>query len=130
MQRVISEMPTLRRLNNSHHLLDRRRALRTDLTPAEATLWRALQSSGLDRRKFRRQQSIGPYIVDFYCAAERLVIELEGAAHDCERSARYDMAREQFLRAMGLTVIRLENCHVMENLEGVLAYISQCFKNS
>ena len=123
-------MPTLRRLNNARDLLGRRRALRADLTPAEATLWRALRRSSLYRRKFRRQQSIGPYVVDFYCAAERLVIELEGAAHDSERAASQDEARERFLRSLGLSVIRLENRHVMENPEGVLAYLSQHFRGS
>ena len=121
-------MPTLRRLNNARHLLDRRRALRADLTPAEAALWRALKRSKLNGRKFRRQQSLGPYIVDFYCATEQLVIELDGAAHDSEHSARRDEARERFLRSLGLTVVRLENRHVMENPEEVLAYISQHFR--
>jgi very-short-patch-repair endonuclease len=123
-------MPPIQRLNNARRLLERRRALRAGLTPAEAALWRALQHSRLHGRKFRRQQSIGPYIADFYCAAERLVIELEGAAHDSERSASRDTTREKFLRSLGLTVLRLENRHVMENPEGVLAYISQHFRGS
>ena len=115
-------------MNNAHHLLGRRRALRSGLTPAEATLWDVLRRSSLHGRKFRRQQSIGPYIVDFYCASERLVIELDGAAHDSEVAADYDETRERFLRSMGLTVIRIENRHVTENLEGVLAHLSQHFK--
>ena len=123
-------MPTLRRLKNSRHLLDPRRTLRATLTPAEAALWRALRRLGLGGRKFRRQQSIGPYIVDFYCAAEKLVIELDGAAHDSERAASRDEAREQFLRSLGLSVIRLENRHVIEDPDAVLAYISQHFRDS
>ena len=121
-------MPPLKRLNNAHRLLGRRRALRSGLTPAEATLWDVLRRSSLHGRKFRRQQSIGPYIVDFYCASERLVVELDGAAHDSEVAADYDETRERFLRSMGLTVIRIENRHVTENLEGVLAHLSQHFK--
>jgi very-short-patch-repair endonuclease len=123
-------MSALRRLNNARALLGRRRALRANLTPAEAALWRMLRRSSANGRKFRRQQSIGPYIVDFYCAAERLIIELEGAAHDSEHSASRDESRERFLRSRGFTVIRLENRHVMENPEGVLAYISQHFRES
>jgi len=123
-------MPELRRLNNSRALLGRRRALRADLTPAEAALWRVLRRSNLYGRKFRRQQSIGPYIVDFYCAAERLIVELEGAAHDSEQSASRDEMRERFFRSRGFIVIRLENRHVLENPEGVLAYISQQFRGS
>jgi very-short-patch-repair endonuclease len=121
-------MPPLKRLNNAHRLLGRRRALRSSLTPAEATLWHELRRSSLHGRKFRRQQSVGPYIVDFYCASEKLVVELDGTAHDSEIAADHDEARERFLRAMGLTVIRIENRNVMNNLEGVLAYVSQHFK--
>ena len=127
---VNSLMPALRRLNNARALLGRRRALRADPTPAEAALWRVLRRSSLNGRKFRRQQSIGPYIVDFYCAAEKLIVELEGAAHDSERVARRDEVRERFLRSLGLTVVRLENRHVMENPEWVLAYIRQHFRGS
>ena len=125
---VSTVMRTTRRLNNSRLMLGRRRTLRAEMTPAEAALWRALQRSSLYGRKFRRQQSIGPYIVDFYCAAERLVIEHDGAAHDSECSASRDQAREGFLGSLGLTVVRLENRHVMKNPEGVLAYISRHFR--
>jgi len=123
-------MSSSRRLNNARRLIDRRRALCSNLTPADAVLWHALKSSTLHGRKFRRQQSIGAYIVDFYCPAEKLIVELEGAAHDSERAAAYDAWRERYLRRMELTVIRLENRHVMENLEGVLAYIAQHFRDA
>ena len=122
-------MRASRRLNNAGHLIGRRRTLRANLTPAEAVLWRALQRAQLRGRKFRRQQSIGPYIVDFYCPAERLIIELDGSAHDSERAAGYDQSRERYLRGIGLTVIRLENRHVIENLEGVLAYVDRHFRH-
>ena len=121
-------MPASRRLKNASHLIGRRRTLRGNLTPAETVLWKALQRAQLRGRKFRRQQSIGPYIVDFYCPAETLIVELDGSAHDSDRSAGYDEARGCYLRGMGLTVIRLENRYVMENLEGVLAYIAQQFR--
>ena len=91
---------------------------------------RALRRSSLHNRKFRRQQSIGPYIVDFYCPAEKLVVELEGAAHDSAPAASYDESRERYLRTLGLTVIRLENRHVTENLDGVLDYVAQHFRSS
>ena len=120
-------MPASRRLNNARRLLDRRRALRAELTPAEAALWRALKRSSLRGGKFRRQHGIGPYIVDFYCAAERLVVELDGTAHDSDRSASQDQVRERYLQSLGLTVVRLENRYVLEDPEAVLAYIGQHF---
>jgi very-short-patch-repair endonuclease len=118
----------MRRLHNSRAKIEQRRALRSALTPAEAALWRALQRSALRGKKFRRQHGIGPYIVDFYCAGEKLIVELEGAAHDSEPAASRDQIRESFLRARGFNVIRIENRHVRENLEGVLEYISQHFR--
>jgi very-short-patch-repair endonuclease len=109
-------------------LAERRRGLRSNLTPAEATLWRLLQRSQLKGRKFRRQHGIGPYVVDFYCPSERLVIELEGSAHDSDPAATRDRDRERFLANAGLTVLRLENRNVFENPEGVLEWIALQFR--
>src|SRR5215470_7411657 len=70
-------LPPNQRPHNRPYIQDRRTNLRRRLTPAEATLWKALQSSKLDGRKFRRQHSVGNYILDFYCDSERLAIELD-----------------------------------------------------
>ena len=111
------------RLHNRPDRLDLRRALRHNLTPAEATLWRALQGSKLSGFKFRRQQSIGPYIVDFYCPAARLVIELDGAAHFTATGSANDDERTAFLSANGLHVLRFENQQVWGPFDTVLATI-------
>ena len=118
-----------KRFHNHPSLGERRRSLCASLTPAEAALWRVLQRSQLLGRKFRRQHSIGPFVVDFYCPKERLVIELEGSAHDSEHTAIRDEARERFLSAAGLTVLRVENRHLFENPEGVLDLIRQQFRS-
>jgi very-short-patch-repair endonuclease len=117
-----------KRFFNRSQLGGRRRSLRSNLTPAEAALWRILQRSRLKGRKFRRQQSIGHYVVDFYCPSERLVVELEGSAHDSDSAAAWDRNRERFLADSGLTVLRLENRHVFENPEGVLVLIAAQFR--
>jgi very-short-patch-repair endonuclease len=114
---------------NSRTSIQQRRDLRSALTPPEAILWRVLQRSALQGRKFRRQHGIGPYIVDFYCAGEKLIVELDGASHEGDRVAQRDQARDSFMEARGVTVLRIENRHVIENLEGVLQYIRQHFKN-
>ena len=113
--------------HNVPELKPRRRELRTSLTPAEALLWRHLQRSKLQGRKFRRQHSVGPYILDFYCPSERLAVELDGAAHDHEVAERRDILRTTFLAASGVRVIRFENGDVVRNPEGVLASIKRCF---
>jgi very-short-patch-repair endonuclease len=117
----------MRRLHNFPALKGRRRNLRSSPTPAEAVLWKHLQSRQLEGRKFRRQHSIGRYILDFYCPEANLAIELDGAAHDCARAAADDHLRDEFLSSLGIRVLRYENRDVMENLEGVLVHIRSHF---
>lgn len=71
-------------------LKEKRRNLRKSLTPAEAFLWKHLKAKKLRGRRFTRQHSIGRYIVDFYCAKEKLIIELDGEVHNNPESERYD----------------------------------------
>jgi very-short-patch-repair endonuclease len=104
-----------------------RRKLRKRLTPAEATLWKILKSSQLDGRKFRRQHSVGPYILDFYCPEESLCIELDGQVHYNEIAAEHDAKRKQFLNTVGIKVLRFENRFVFEETEYVLQRISSEF---
>jgi very-short-patch-repair endonuclease len=82
--------------------LDASRRLRSEQTDAERVLWRLLRGGQLDGWKFRRQHAIPPYVVDFYCVAAALVIELDGSQH----SASTDAKRTAFLQAKGLTVLR------------------------
>ena len=115
-------------LHNLSSTKQMRRKLRAALTPAEAALWRALQKSQVHNRKFRRQHSVGPYVVDFYCPAEKLVIELDGAAHDSPGAVMSDEKRTAFLISAGLKILRIENRHVFENLDGVIEQIAQQFR--
>jgi len=114
-------------INNLLRLKPLRRKLRANLTPAEAALWKRLQKSQLEGRKFRRQHSVGAYILDFYCPAERLAVELDGAAHNHEQAYLKDTARDDYLRSLGITVLRFENCDVLKNLDGVLSEIKRRF---
>ena len=104
-----------------------RRHLRTYGTPAEGALWRSLQRTQLGGRRFRRQHSIGPYIVDFYCPAERLAVELDGAGHFTPEGRVYDEARTDWLAGRGVRVVRFENRQVFEQPEAVLAAIAAHF---
>ena len=102
---------------------ERRNELRASLTSAEAFLWTHLRNSQLDGKKFRRQHSIGPYIVDFFCPECRLAVELDGAGHMTEVGAEADARRSEFLKRFNITVIRFENRSVFENTEVVLEEI-------
>ena len=105
-----------------------RRMLRADLTPAEAELWVWLKRSKLEGRKFRRQHSVGPYILDLYCPAEQLAVELDGNVHFTGDAVARDRARRAYLESVGITVIRIENKRVFEDIEWVLDFIRGHFR--
>ena len=114
--------------HNLRYLNEYRKSLRNNLTSAEATLWKSLQKKQLLGRKFRRQHSIKDFIVDFYCASENLIIELDGAVHLDFAQEIYDYERTLKLERLGFKVVRFENKEVFESLEAVLEVISNCFK--
>ncbi|MEM8599252.1 MAG: endonuclease domain-containing protein [Bacteroidota bacterium] len=105
-----------------------RRYLRTHGTTAEATLWRALKNCQLAGRRFRRQHGIGAYIVDFYCPAERLAVELDGAPHFTPDGHVRDALRDRALAAAGVRVLRFESRMVFENPDAVLDTIRAAFR--
>ena len=105
-----------------------RRKLRNNLTPAEATLWLSLKNKQLEGRRFKRQVSFGPYIVDFYCPSEKLVIELDGPYHEMGRRAKYDEARDRYLEELGLRVVRFKNKEVFDSLGELLQEIKGHFR--
>ncbi|RMH56057.1 MAG: endonuclease domain-containing protein [Bacteroidetes bacterium] len=109
---------------------DRRKALRKQSTPAEIVLWQGLRKRQLEGRRFRRQYSIGPYVVDFYCPEESLAIELDGSVHDDPARRDYDAQRSRYLERHGIRILRFENRRVMEQREMVLQAIAQCFHKS
>ena len=112
-------------IHNRQPLKSRRKELRGSLTPAEATLWKSLQRSQVGGKKFRRQHSVGNYILDFYCPECRLAVELDGQGHFTSMMSEYDYRRTEFLRKLNIRVIRFENRLVFENLEWVLHAISE-----
>ncbi len=114
-------------VNNLPSLRLFRKTLRGRLTPAEARLWTVLKASQLEGRRFRRQHSVGPYILDFYCPAEHLAVELDGAAHDNEVAHAHDSNRRFYLEELGILVLRFENKQVFQETEGVLAEIRRWF---
>ena len=90
-------------------LRGRARELRLRMTDAEVFLWSKLRRKQLYGVIFSRQKTIGNYIVDFYCPAAQLVIEIDGSQHYLEQAALRDAKRDTYLRGMGLTVLRFSN---------------------
>jgi very-short-patch-repair endonuclease len=104
------------------------RQLRKTPTPSEETLWAALRQKQLDGRKFRRQVSIGAFVVDFYCWAEKLVIEVDGGIHELQRGA--DAERQALIESLGLRFIRFSAEQVETNLPAVLKGIRTAFQDT
>ena len=101
----------------------RTRYLRKTQTEPERRLWKALRARRCEGLKFRRQVSIGRYIVDFICFESRLIIEVDGGQH--ARRRKYDLNRTAFLRSQDFRVLRFWNNEVRENLRGVLDVIAR-----
>lgn len=102
-----------------HPLLPNARTLRRTMTDAETLLWSALPRRSLGHR-FRRQQPIGPYIVDFFCPAARLVVEIDGSQH---LDSSTDPVRDAWFEQNGILVLRFWNYDVLCQLEAVIAAI-------
>ena len=105
--------------------LARRRALRGRATDAERLLWRLLRTRQFFGLKFRRQHSIGPYIVDVYCADHQLAVELDGGQHFTVEGQAYDTRRTSYLATHGVHVLRFTNRELFENTDGVLEMLRQ-----
>jgi very-short-patch-repair endonuclease len=107
-------------IHNNRKISEKRSDLRRNPTDAESILWKNLQKSQRDGKKFRRQHSIGPYIVDFYCPEFRVAFELDGASHMTLIGSEEDGKRDKFLGKFNVRVIRFDNRLVFESLELVL----------
>jgi very-short-patch-repair endonuclease len=111
-------------VHNSQTLLDRRRELRQTQTKAEEILWFELRNNKLGA-KFKRQNSIGGYITDFYCQKYKLIVELDGEVHNTTEAKEYDEVRDKFFTSLGYKVLRFPNSEVEDKnkIEEVLEKI-------
>jgi very-short-patch-repair endonuclease len=121
------------RLFNQKYQKPLRQQLRKNTSPIERLLWARLRGGQLGV-KFRRRHGIGPYIVDFYCPAARLVIELDGESHYWQGRQEYDKERDNFIEQQGLRIVHFSNFDVTHNLDGVLMriqdYLPPCTSRS
>ncbi|MDF1520638.1 MAG: endonuclease domain-containing protein [Brevefilum sp.] len=118
-------------IKNQHispELKARAKAMRSNMTPAESKLWYHLRNNNLANFHFRRQQIIDPYIVDFYCHSENLVVEVDGSGHLDQ--VEYDQKRDELLNSLGLRVLHFYNLDVIENIDAVLEVILEHCQNN
>ncbi|XOU95074.1 MAG: endonuclease domain-containing protein [Candidatus Kerfeldbacteria bacterium] len=103
---------------------ERRQKLRRESPKAELILWRYLKGRQIGDFKFRRQYSIGGYVVDFYCPELRLVIEVDGPTHFLTKEAKInDKKRQEFIETFSIDFLRFTNYDIYNNIEGVIENI-------
>ncbi len=106
-------------MRSTAHIRQRAKTLRTTLSPPERLLWTRLRARGEERVNFRRQHPFGPYVLDFYCATARLVIEIDGQSHGHGDQPGRDKRRDAYLASQGLHVIRYPASELMRDPNGV-----------
>lgn len=104
--------------------IGRARGLRKYPTDAEQRLWQKLRRGQIAGMKFRRQQPIGPFFVDFVCFEQRVIVEVDGGHH--AQRASYDIDRTRWLEAQGYRVLRFWNGDVLANIDAVAQVILDC----
>jgi very-short-patch-repair endonuclease len=119
-----SKKPAMTRIFNLNETLEKRRRLRNSASDAEVRLWQRLKGKQMGGCKFRRQFSVGFYILDFYCPALKLAIEIDGPSHDDEDAQQYDTLRQRTIEALNIRFLRFTNADIYHHLEGVLISIS------
>ena len=109
-------------MNNKNILA---RTLRRNSTIQERRLWNLLKNRQFHNLKFKRQQPIGDYIVDFICKEAKIIIEIDGGQHNEPENIEYDKTRTEYLNTLGYKVIRFWNNEIYENIEGVVLRLKQ-----
>ena len=101
------------------------RNLRKNATIQERRLWNLLKNRQFCNLKFKRQQPVGDYIVDFICKEAKIIIEIDGGQHNEPKNIEYDKTRTEFLNSLGYKVIRFWNNEIYENIDGVLLQLNK-----
>ena len=102
---------------------EKRRLLRKNMSKAEVIMWSRLKQKQILGYKFRRQYSVGSYVIDFYCPELKLAIEIDGTSHFKERAEYYDRNRQESIEQLGIRFLRFSNMEVYKNRSGVLEVI-------
>jgi very-short-patch-repair endonuclease len=106
-------------------ILGHAREMRKNPTKAEQLLWKALRGRNLSNLKFRRQQPMKGYILDFYCEAARLGVEVDGEIHLSEQQRKYDLGRTEYLAEYGIKILRFKNEDIINTIIEVLNTIEK-----
>ena len=116
-------------IHNKESLKSLRKSLRNNSTASEATLWKILSNRKIEGLKFRRQHSVGKFVLDFYCPELRLAIELDGELHSNPAVITKDNERDNYLEKFSINILRYENRWVYDYPEEIISDILK-FKNN
>lgn len=105
-----------------------RQYLRNHMTKWEVRLWNDLKGRKMFGFKVRRQYGIENYIVDFYCPQLKLAVEIDGDIHYLNEKVKKDLEKDEYLKAEGIKLIRIENLDFEEDYESVILYLEDLFK--
>jgi very-short-patch-repair endonuclease len=101
-----------------------RQQLRRSMPEAEILLWSRLRGRKILCRKFQRQYSVGPYVIDLYCPECKLAIEIDGDTHNTDEAREYDEERQAFVEAFGIQFLRFTNNQVYRTIDDVVRQIT------
>ena len=109
---------------NKNEHKEKRRVLRGNLPPAEVMLWMRLRGRQVAGLKFRRQYGVGVYVLDFYCPARHLALEIDGPGHAEANTAAYDRQRQAYIESLGIHFLRFTNEEIYGDLDAVVERIA------
>ena len=113
------------RIYNRKEEYNKRKILRHNMTRAENLLWYQLKGKKINGFKFRRQYSVGKYVIDFYCPKLKLAIEIDGVTHTSDEEVEYDIHRQKEIESFGIRFLRFTNLEIYECLFDVLDRIKK-----
>jgi very-short-patch-repair endonuclease len=112
------------KLYNKTSEKDKRQSLRNNMPPAEQLVWARLKGKQVENCKFRRQYSVGAFVIDFYIVEIKLAIEIDGESHFHDGADVYDLERQSLIESTGVRFVRFTNRQVYEELDSVIESIS------
>lgn len=118
-------MRAMPKIFNNKKQKELRQFLRGQMPTAELILWSYIRGRQVLDFKFRRQESIGRYVVDFYCPRAKLVLEIDGDSHFEKGAKEYDEDRQEQIESLGLKILRFTNTEIYKNIESVVERIEE-----
>jgi very-short-patch-repair endonuclease len=116
---------SVKNLYYNHNLKEPARKLRKAGILHEVLLWQQIKNKKINGLNFTRQRTIGNYIVDFYNASNKIAIETDGHSHDNEKQQNKDAVRDRYLNALGIKIIRILAKDILQNMEGVIKFLTE-----